>query len=120
MLSEPRAGADVDPLALIVDRDESSRLLYTEFLELNHWRVIGAAGGPEALAKAIAERPDVVVSETLLSGFDGLTLSELLRRDCSTAHIPLVIVTSDATAANLAKAAASGAAAVLTKPCLPE
>ena len=113
-------GIGAVPLALIVDRDDDSRQLYTEFLELNHWRVIGAAGGPEALARAIAERPDVVVSETLLPGFDGLTLAELLRRDCSTAHIPLVFVTSDATSANLEKAAASGAAAVLTKPCLPE
>ena len=120
MQAQPRAGFDVAPLALVVDRDDDSRLLYTEFLELNQWRVIAAAGGPEALAKAIAERPDVVVSETRLPGFDGLTLSELLRRDCSTAHIPFVFVSSDATSANLARAAAAGALGVLTKPCLPE
>jgi two-component system, cell cycle response regulator DivK len=118
MLTEPIAG--FAPLALIVDRDDDSRQMYTDFLELNQWRVITAAGGPEALAKAIAERPDVVVSETLLPGFGGVMLSELLRRDCSTAHIPIVFVTSDATAANLAKAVASGAQAVLTKPCLPD
>ena len=119
MQTEPFNGIGDHPLALIVDRDDDSRLLYTDFLEINHWRVIGAMGGPEALAKAIAERPDVVVTETLLPGFDGLALSELLRTDYTTAHIPLIIVTADATAANLAKAAASGAAAVLTKPCLP-
>jgi two-component system, cell cycle response regulator DivK len=119
MVTGPDDGIGV-PLALIVDRDDDSRRLYTEFLQLNHWRVIGAAGAPEALAKAIAERPDVVVSEILLPGFDGITLSDLLRRDCSTAHIPLVFVTSDATSVDLEKAAASGAAAVLTKPCLPE
>ena len=120
MLTEPHPGFDVAPLALIVDRDDDSRLLYTDFLELNQWRVITAAGGPEALAKAIAERPDVVVSETRLPGFDGVILSELLKRDCSTAHIPIVFVSSDGTAANLARAAAAGAQAVLTKPCLPE
>ena len=119
MLIEPRAGFDVAPLALVVDRDDDSRLLYTEFLELNQWRVIGAAGGPEALAKAIAERPDVVVSETRLPGFDGVILSELLRRDCSTAHIPIVFVSSDATSANVARAGAA-AMGVLTKPVLPE
>ena len=120
MLTEPHPGFDVAPLALIVDRDDDSRLLYSDFLELNQWRVITAAGGPEALAKAIAERPDVVVSETRLPGFDGVILSELLKRDCSTAHIPIVFVSSDATAANLERAAAAGAQAVLTKPCLPE
>ncbi len=120
MQAQPRAAFDVAPLALVVDRDDDSLLLYSEFLELNHWRVITAAGGPEALAKAIAERPDVVVSETRLPGFDGLTLSELLRRDCSTAHIPFVFVSSDATSANLARAVAAGALCVLTKPFLPE
>lgn len=108
------------PLALIADRDEDSRRLYTDFLQFHRWRVIGAAAGPEALAMAIARRPDVVVSETHLPGFDGVTLSELLRKDWITAHIPIVFVTSDATAANLARATASGAHAVLTKPCLPE
>jgi two-component system, cell cycle response regulator DivK len=120
MLTEPHPGFDVAPLALIVDRDDDSRILYTEFLELNQWRVIAAAGGPEALAKAISERPDVVVSETRLPGFDGVILSELLQRDCSTAHIPIVFVSSDAASANLARAAAAGAQAVLTKPCMPE
>jgi CheY-like chemotaxis protein len=119
MQTQPRVGFAAAPLALIVDRDDDSRILYTEFLELNQWRVIAAAGGPEALAKAIAERPDVVVSETRLPGFDGVILSELLQRDCSTAHIPIVFVSSDATPVNLARAAA-GAQAVLTKPCLPE
>ena len=120
MLLQTSAGFDVAPLALVVDQDDDSRLLYTEFLELNQWRVITAAGGPEALAKAIAERPDVVVSETRLPGFDGPTLAELLRRDCSTAHIPFVFVSSDTTSANLLRASAAGALGVLTKPCLPE
>jgi CheY-like chemotaxis protein len=119
MLTEAR-DRDVDPLALIADRDQDSCALYTDFLQFHRWRVVGAAGGPEALAMAIARRPDVVVSETHLSGFDGMTLAELLRKDWTTAHIPIVFVTSDATAANLTKATASGAHTVLTKPCLPE
>jgi CheY-like chemotaxis protein len=116
----PRRSDGAPPLALIVDRDDSTRLLYRAFFEFSHWRVIGAAAGPEALAKAIAERPDVVISETSLPGFDGVALSERLRADFATAHIPIVFVTCDATAANLARAEAAGAQAVLTKPCFPE
>lgn len=111
---------ELAPLALIADRDEDTRRLYTDFLQFHRWRVIGAGGGPEALALAIAQRPDVVVSETHLPGFDGVTLSELLRKDWITAHIPIVFVTSDATAVSIARATAAGADAVLTKPCLPE
>lgn len=115
MLTEAR---DAEPLALIVDQDADTRLLYSDFLQFHQWRAIGAAGGPEALAIAIARRPDVVVTETRLPGFDGVTLSELLRKDWSTADVPIIFVTSDVTAANLAKAAAAGG--VLTKPCLPD
>jgi len=71
MLTEAR-DRDAEPLALIVDQDADTRLLYSDFLQFHHWRAIGAAAGPEALAIAIARRPDVVVTETRLPGFDGV------------------------------------------------
>lgn len=116
----PRADSLEEPLALIVDRDDDSRSLYTDYLQRHRWRVVGASGGPEALAKAISEHPDVVISETRLLGFDGLMLCELLRKDGTTAHVPIVVITGDTTAANLAHAAAAGADAVLARAVLPE
>ena len=82
--------------------------------------MVGASGGPEALAKAISEHPDVVISETHLLGFDGLTPCELLKKDGTTAHVPIVVITGDTTAANLANATAAGADAVLARAVLPE
>ena len=73
----PHADSPEEPLALVVDRDDDSRSLYTDYLQRHRWRVVGASGGPEALAKAISEQPDVVISETRLLGFDGLMLCEL-------------------------------------------
>ena len=116
----PRADSPEEPLALIVDRDDDSRSLYTDYLQRHRWRVVGASGGPEALAKAISEHPDVVISETRLLGFDGLMLCELLRKDGTTAHVPIVVITGDTTAANLAHATAAGADAVLARAVLPE
>ena len=116
----PRADSLEEPLALIVDRDDDSRSLYTDYLQRHRWRVVGASGGPEALAKAISEHPDVVISETRLLGFDGLMLCELLRKDGTTAHVPIVVITGDTTAANLAHATAAGADAVLARAVLPE
>lgn len=116
----PRADSAEEPLALIVDRDDESRSLYTDYLQQHRWRVVGASGGPEALAKAISEHPDVVISETRLLGFDGLMLCELLRKDGTTAHVPIVVITGDTTAVNLAHATAAGADAVLARAVLPE
>ena len=82
-------------LALLVDKDQDTRHLYAEYLKLGNWRVDEAGDGREALAKAIALRPDVIVTERHLPGIDGVTLCDLLRRDLATSTIPIVFVTGD-------------------------
>jgi CheY-like chemotaxis protein len=107
-------------LVLLVDRDEDTRQMYAEFLRLGAWQVDEAGDGREALARAIARRPDVIVTETRLPGISGYDLCQLLRRDSATAGIPIVVVTADAYRADIERARAVGADAVLVKPCLPE
>jgi CheY-like chemotaxis protein len=107
-------------IALLVDRDQDTRHLYAESLQLGNWRVDEASDGREALAKAIAVHPDVIITETRLPGIDGITLCGLLRRDVATNTIPVVFVTGDAYPADVERAMAAGADLVLTKPCLPE
>jgi len=106
------------PLALIVDRDAETRTLYAEYLKLSACSVEEADDGREALAKAIARLPDVIVTEARLPGIDGLELCDLLRRDAATCHIPILCVTGDAAQTTFVQNA--GADSVLVKPCLPE
>jgi len=84
-------------LALLVDRDPDSRQMYAEFLRRAAYEVEQAEDGREALAKAISQRPQVIITET-----------------------PIIIVTGDAYPPDLLRAERSGADVVLTKPCLPE
>ena len=110
-----------DPIvALLVDRDQDTRHMYAEFLKLGNWRVDEASDGREALAKAIALHPDIIITETRLPGIDGITLCALLRRDVATNAIPVIFVTGDAYPADIERAIAAGGDMVLTKPCLPE
>src|SRR5206468_5390259 len=106
------------PLALIVDRDPDTRKLYAEYLKLSACSVEEADDGREALAKAIARQPDVIITETHLPGINGIELCELLRRDSTTRDIPILCVTADAL--NVDRVQTVGADAVLVKPCLPE
>ena len=108
------------PLALVVDRDRDTRKMYAEYLRLSACDVEEAEDGREALAKAIARHPDVVVTETRLPGINGFDLCQLLRRDPSTTRIPIVFVTGDAFEGDVRRAERAGADLVLTKPCLPE
>jgi CheY-like chemotaxis protein len=108
------------PLTLLVDRDSDTRELYGYYLTAHGQRVSEANDGRQALAKAITELPDFIVTETRLDGFDGYRLCELLRSDRDTSLIPIIILSGDARPDDVARAKAAGADSVLAKPCLPE
>jgi chemotaxis family two-component system response regulator PixH len=108
------------PVALLVDRNVDTRTMYAEFLRQAAWQIEEAAAGPEALAKAISQPPDVIVTETRLPGINGYDLCGLLRRDSATEKIPVVLVAGDAYKDDVRRAEKAGADAVLVKPLLPE
>ena len=107
-------------LALLVDHDPDTRRMYAEYLAFGAWSVDQASDGREALAKAIAGRPDVIVTESRLPGISGFDLCSILKQDPATRSIPIVMVTADAFAADLQHGLTAGADAILVKPCLPE
>lgn len=108
-------------VALLVDGDADTRRMYAEYLRLSsEWLVDEAADGREALAKAISQRPAVVVTETRLPGMSGFDLCQILRSDHLTAGVSIIVVTGDALENDIRRARMSGADTVLVKPCLPE
>ena len=120
MNQTPLASARPLPLALVADADPGSREMYVESMKLANWAVVEAADGPNALAVALSRQPDLIVADSHLPGISGYQLCDLLRRDPATRAIPIVLITSDAMARDLEHARASGATAVMVKPCLPE
>jgi CheY-like chemotaxis protein len=112
------AWTDHIPLALVVDIDADTRKLHAECLKLSAFAVEEAEDGREALAKAVASKPDVILTEVRLPGINGIELCELLRQDAATAKTPIVFVTGDAY--QVKRAQAAGADAVLMKPCDPD
>jgi CheY-like chemotaxis protein len=106
--------------ALLVDRNPDTRRMYAQYLTLSSWVIDEAEDGREALAKAIAGLPDIIVTNTHLPGISGFDLCALLRQDTATRAIPIVVMTADAFAADVKRAHIAGADAVLVNPCLPE
>src|SRR6185295_6595267 len=108
------------PVTLLVDQDHDTRRMYAAYLQLSACVIEEAEDGREALAKAIARRPDILVTETRLPGISGFDLCTLLRNDMLTREIPILVVTGDALDSDRRRAELAGADAVLVKPCLPE
>jgi two-component system alkaline phosphatase synthesis response regulator PhoP len=75
-----------------------------------------ALNGIEALKKARSLLPDLVLLDLMLPELDGLAVCEVLRRDPTTASVPIIMVT--AMSSHLARLTGmeAGAADFITKP----
>jgi len=104
-------------LILVVDSDPATCELYAAGLSMSGWAAEPVSDGREALAKAIHQRPDAVVTATQVPGLNGFDLCLLLKRDPDTRHIPILLLADDAEEAQIAKAKDAGVDRVLLKPC---
>ena len=83
-------------LFLVVDDDVDMRAyLGTCLAGLGDVRVVEAQDGLEALRLAQALLPDLVLTDVVMPRMDGLELCRALRTDPATAHIALLLVSSE-------------------------
>ena len=80
----------------------------------------GCAGGREALASAIAWRPDLALLDVGMPGLDGPAVLRGLRADARTAAIRVVFMTEQRKAGEGARLKAMGAAGLIAKPLAAE
>ena len=99
---------------LIVEDEESSRKGLKELLEKWGYEVQEAADGQEALEKAAAFLPAVVISDVVMPGLDGLGLLQALRADL--AYVAVILLTGHGTVETAVSAMKQGAYDYLTKP----
>jgi diguanylate cyclase (GGDEF)-like protein len=87
----------VDPQAtvLVVDDLEANRSLLRDMLEDAGHRVVEAGGGEEAIAKAVAERPETILLDVKMPAMDGFEVCRRLKALAETSSIPVVFVTAN-------------------------
>jgi DNA-binding response OmpR family regulator len=105
---------------LVVEDDRDLVELLKFNLTKAGFSVTAAMDGWEALKKARSLLPDLILLDLMLPELDGFAVCEILRRDASTAAIPIVILT--AVSSELARMAGmeAGAQEYLTKPFSPK
>ena len=109
-----------EPLVLVVDDYADAREMYSESLLVLGFRVATASNGVEAVEKARALAPDVILMDLSLPGIDGWEATRLLKADDLTRHIPVVALTGHAPAHAAERAKAAGCDRLLIKPALPD
>ena len=103
------------PLILITeDSDEMRNYISNEFKL--QYRTITASDGIIAYEMAINEIPDIIISDIIMPGMDGVELCRRLKTDERTSHIPIVLLTARDSAENTLEGLENGADDYIPKP----
>jgi two-component system cell cycle response regulator DivK len=100
---------------LIVEDVALNRDLLVQLLEDAH-RLVLAVDGVEALERAAAERPDLILMDLSLPRLDGWEATRRLKADPALARIPVIAVSAHAMRGDEDRARACGIDDFLTKP----
>lgn len=108
-------------VVLVVEDDAEAREALCVALELNRYVVHTATNGLEAVDRARALKPDIILMDVVMPVMDGIQAIRLLKKDQSTRYIPIVIVTIVDQKTDIIRGLEAGAVDYITKPYfLPE
>lgn len=105
---------------LIVEDEEDVMELIRYNLAKEGFNCDAAYNGQEALKKAQATLPDLVLLDLMLPEVDGLEVCKRLKSSPQTEHIPIVMVTAKSDEADIITGLELGADDYITKPFSPK
>ncbi len=80
------------PSVLIID-DNADIRSYVHGLLHSDYTVIEAADGSEGIRKAMKYVPDLIISDVMMPGIDGIECCRRLKSELQTCHIPVILLT---------------------------
>ena len=105
---------------LVVDDQPANLRVVTTLLARHGYEVITAASGPEALATASAQAPDLMLLDMMMPGMDGFALLAQIKQRPELLRLPVVFLTAAQDRDLLLRAFDAGAVDYVTKPFMPE
>lgn len=104
---------------LIVDDDVDSLRLIALMLQRHGYEVGAANSGNQALSKAEAEKPNLIILDVMMPDMNGLEVCRRLRANPNTNKIPIIMFTAKTLIDDKVKGFEAGADDYLTKPTHP-
>jgi two-component system cell cycle response regulator DivK len=101
---------------LIVEDNEDNRELVVKVLRNKGYEMVQAADGEEALEKAVAERPDLILLDISLPKLDGYEVAKRLKSMEEFQEIPIIAFTAHAMKGDREKVIIAGFEGYISKP----
>ena len=79
---------------LIVEDNEKNMKLVRDVLQVKGYRTLEAGTAEDGIRLAIEHKPDLVLMDIQLPGMNGIDALGVLRKDATTAGIPVIAVTA--------------------------
>jgi two-component system cell cycle response regulator DivK len=107
------------PRILVVDDNQDNRRILRDLLTHAGMEVIEALTGEDAVSRAAADRPNLILMDIQLPGIDGYEATRQIKAQPPLSRIPVIAVTSYALSGDEAKARAAGCDGYVAKPFSP-
>lgn len=105
---------------LVIDDLDTNLFMLSTLLKREGFTVLTAASGPEGRTIAREERPDLILLDIMMPGENGFQTCELLKRDRSTASIPIVFLSALEDTESKVRGLHLGAVDFVSKPFMRE
>lgn len=100
---------------MLVEDDNNLRAIYGDRLKAEGYEIVSAQDGEEALAIAVKEKPDVIISDVMMPKISGFDMLDILRSTPETMDVKVIMMTALSQAEDQARADKLGADKYLVK-----
>jgi signal transduction histidine kinase/DNA-binding response OmpR family regulator len=91
---EQELGYDSSRMSVLIIDDNADIRSYVHGLLNAEYSVIEAANGSEGIRKAMKYVPDLIISDVMMPGMDGIECCRRLKSELQTCHIPVILLTA--------------------------
>ena len=111
---EEAAASKEEQVLLVEDNEELRAFLVSQLRK--YYQVIEAGQGDDGLSAAIKNQPDIIVSDVMMPGMNGIDLVKQLRKHTETSHIPIILLSAKHAIETQIQGLQYGADYYITKP----